>query len=396
MTSPISRRIAAISDSATMAITARAAALRAQGRPVIGFGVGEPDFPTPDHIVAAAQRAAADPRAHHYSPAGGLPGLREAVANKTLRDSGLRCGPENVTITVGAKGAVFGACAALLDPGDEVLVPTPYWVSYPEIVALAGGVVRQVPSGVANGYRVSVEDLEAARTDRTKMLIFCSPNNPSGVVYRRDEVAAIGRWAAKHGIWILTDEIYEHLVSGGAVFSSVPVEAPEVWERCVVVNSVAKTYAMTGWRVGWMVGPTEVAAAVARLQSHSTSNVANVSQLAALAALEGPMDQVWEMQAAFDRRRLLMHQMLRTIPGVETPEPQGAFYAFPGVDPSRALPGRGAVTTIDVAEVLLDVAEIAVIPGEAFGAPGSLRLSFALGDDELVAGLDRWRALASG
>jgi aspartate/methionine/tyrosine aminotransferase len=396
VTSPISRRIAAISDSATLAITARAAALRAQGRPVIGFGVGEPDFPTPDHIVAAAQRAAADPRAHHYSPAGGLPELREAVATKTRRDSGLKCGPENVTITVGAKGAVFGACAALLDPGDEVLVPTPYWVSYPEIVALAGGVVRQVPSGVANGYRVSVEDLEAARTERTKMLIFCSPNNPSGVVYRRDEVAAIGRWAATHGIWILTDEIYEHLVYGGAVFSSVPVEAPEVWERCVVVNSVAKTYAMTGWRVGWMVGPTEVAAAVARLQSHSTSNVANVSQLAALAALEGPMDQVWEMQAAFDRRRRLMHQMLRTIPGVETPEPQGAFYAFPGVDPTRALPGRGAVTTLDVAEVLLDVAEIAVIPGEAFGAPGSLRLSFALGDDELVAGLDRWRALASG
>ena len=391
--SPISRRLAAITDSATLAVSARAVAMRAAGRPVIGFAVGEPDFPTPGHIVEAAQRAAANPRAHHYSPAAGLPELREAVVMKSLRDSGLECAMENVTITVGAKGAVYGACVALLDEGDEVLIPSPYWVSYPDIVSLAGGVVRTVPATLASGYRVSVDDLEAARTPRTKMLIFCSPNNPSGAVYPRDEVIAIGQWAARHGIWVLTDEIYEHLVYGDAVFSSMPVEVPEVGERCIVVNSVAKTYAMTGWRVGWLIGPPVVAAAVGRLQSHTTSNVTNVSQFAALAALGGPMDSVWQMRVAFDRRRRLMHDLLRAIPGVDAPEPEGAFYAFPGVDPQRALPGRGASTTLEVAQVLLEMAEIAVVPGEAFGAPGSLRLSFALGDDDLVAGLQRWRAL---
>ena len=377
-----------------MAITTRAAALRAAGRPVISFGVGEPDFPTPPHIVAAAQRAAADPRAHHYSPATGLPELREAVAVKTRRDSGLECGPENVTITVGAKGAVFGACAALLDPGDEVLVPTPYWVSYPDIIALAGGVARPVRSTIATGYRVSVADLEAARTPRTRMLIFVSPGNPSGAVYPRAEVGEIGRWAADHGIWVLTDEIYEHLVYGGAEFSSIPVEVPETRDRCVVVNSVAKTYAMTGWRVGWMVGPPDVAAAVGRLQSHSTSNIANVSQFAALAALEGAMDTVWEMRAAFDRRRMKMYEMLRTIPGVSVLEPEGAIYAFPQVTLDQPLGERTPTTTFEYAAALLELAEIAVVPGEPFGASGSLRLSFALSDDDLVTGLDRWRAIA--
>ncbi len=377
-----------------MAITTRAAALRAAGRPVISFGVGEPDFPTPPHIVAAAQRAAADPRAHHYSPATGLPELREAVAVKTRRDSGLECGPENVTITVGAKGAVFGACAALLDPGDEVLVPTPYWVSYPDIIALAGGVARPVRSTIATGYRVSVADLEAARTPRTKMLIFVSPGNPSGAVYPRAEVGEIGRWAADHGIWVLTDEIYEHLVYGGAEFSSIPVEVPETRDRCVVVNSVAKTYAMTGWRVGWMVGPPDVAAAVGRLQSHSTSNIANVSQFAALAALEGAMDAVWEMRAAFDRRRVKMYEMLRAIPGVSVLEPEGAIYAFPQVTLDQPLGERTPTTTFEYAAALLELAEIAVVPGEPFGASGSLRLSFALSDDDLVTGLDRWRAIA--
>ena len=379
-----------------MAITTRAAALRAAGRPVISFGVGEPDFPTPPHIVAAAQRAAADPRAHHYSPATGLPELREAVAVKTRRDSGLECGPENVTITAGAKGAVFGACAALLDPGDEVLVPTPYWVSYPDIIALAGGVARPVRSTIATGYRVSVADLEAARTPHTRMLIFVSPGNPSGAVYPRAEVGEIGRWAADHGIWVLTDEIYEHLVYGGAEFSSIPVEVPETRDRCVVVNSVAKTYAMTGWRVGWMVGPPDVAAAVGRLQSHSTSNIANVSQFAALAALEGAMDTVWEMRAAFDRRRMKMYEMLRTIPGVSVLEPEGAIYAFPQLSLDNQLGKRTPTTTSEYAEMLLELAEIAVVPGEPFGSPGSLRLSFALGDDDLVTGLERWRGLFPG
>lgn len=379
-----------------MAVTARAAAMRAAGKPVISFGAGEPDFPTPPHIVEAAQRAATDPRVHHYSPAGGLPELREAVAVKTRRDSGLVCSAANVTITVGAKGAVFGACAALLDPGDEVLVPVPYWVSYPEIVALAGGVVKYVAPGEGGGHRVGVDDLEAARTPRTKLLLFCSPNNPTGAVHRPDEVAAIGRWAAAHGIWVLTDEIYEHLIYNDLRFSSIPVAAPEAWERCIVVNSVAKTYAMTGWRVGWMVGPPDVAAAVARLQSHSTSNVANISQMAALAALQGPMDPVWEMRAAFDRRRRSMHRLLQSIPGVHAPEPEGAFYAFPEVDLARALPGRSPATTLELAEILLDDAEIAVVPGEAFGVAGAVRLSFALGDDDLVTGLERWRSLAEG
>lgn len=362
---------------------------------MIGFGVGEPDFPTPDHVVAAAKVAAADPRAHKYSSPSGLPELRRAVAAKTRRDSGWECTPEQVTITVGAKGAVFGACAALVDDGDEVLIPAPYWVSYPEIVALAGGVPVPVPARFEDGYRVTVDELEAARTPRTKLLIFCSPGNPTGAVYTRDEVAAIGVWAAHHGVWVLTDEIYEHFIYGDGGFSSLPVAAPEAADRCVVVNSVAKTYAMTGWRVGWMVGPPAVAAAVARFQSHTISNVSNVAQLAAVAALDGPMDSVVRMRQVFAGRRATMYQRLRTLPGVEVHEPQGAFYAFPRIDLRRALPGRVLESTQQFAEILLEEAEIAVVPGEAFGAPGSLRLSFALDEGDLVTGLGRWETLAA-
>ncbi len=394
MTPILSSRISAIADSATMAIAGRAAALRAAGRPVIGYGVGEPDFPTPQHIVEAAQRAAADPRAHHYSSPAGLTELRAAVVAKTRRDSGWEADPSQVTITVGAKGAVYAACTVLLDPGDEVLLPAPYWVSYPAIVTLAGATARVVPSRFEDGYRVTVDDLERGRTARTKMLIFCNPGNPSGAVYPAAEVAAIGEWAAHYGIWVLSDEIYEHFTYGGARFTSLPVAAPAAMERGVVVNSVAKTYAMTGWRVGWMIGPPEVATAVARLQSHSVSNVANVSQLAALAALQGPMDSVHEMRAVFERRRNVMLDLLRRIPGVEVLEPEGALYVFPRVDPAAALPGRGAETTWALAEALLEEAEIAVVPGEGFGVPGSLRLSFALDDADLVAGLERWRRLA--
>lgn len=379
-----------------MAITARANALRAAGRPVIGFGAGEPDFPTPEHIVVAAQQAAADPRMHRYSPAGGLPELREAVAMRTRADTGYEVAAGDVTITVGAKGAVFAACSALLDPGDEVLLPAPFWVSYPEIIALAGGVTRVVPTTLENGFRVSVADLEAARTPRTKLLVFVSPGNPTGAVHTPAEVAAIGRWAAERGIWVLTDEIYEYLVYGAARFTSMPAAVPEVRERCVIVSSVAKSFAMTGWRVGWMIGPPDVAAAVARFQSHTTSNVSNVSQAAALAAITGPMDAVWEMRAAFDRRRLTMVDLLRQIPGLAVREPEGAFYAFPSVVGvlERGLLDRRPETSADLAADLLDVAEIAVVPGEAFGAPGHLRLSFALGDDDIVAGLERWRAVA--
>lgn len=393
MPNPVSRRLAALTDSPTMAITARAAELRAAGRKVIGFGAGEPDFPTPAHIVAAAQAACADPVNHRYSPAAGLPALREAVAAKTRRDSGFQVDPDQVVITNGGKGAIFGGFAALLDPGDEVLLPAPYWVSYPEAIALAGGVPRIIPTTAAEGFRVSVDRLEAAVTERTKALVFVSPSNPSGAVYPRHEVEAIGRWAAARGLWVMTDEIYEHLVYGDAVFSSMPVEVPEVVPRCVVVNGVAKTYAMTGWRVGWLISPPDVAAAVGRFQSHSTSNVANVSQRAALAAVTGSMDPVAQMRVAFDRRRRTMHRMLNEIPGVEAVEPDGAFYAFPSVEGllGREIGGRRVETSEDLAAALLEVADIAIVPGEAFGAPGYCRLTFALSDDELEEGLTRWR-----
>jgi aspartate/methionine/tyrosine aminotransferase len=376
-----------------MAITARAAELRAAGRKVIGFGAGEPDFPTPAHIVAAAQAACADPVNHRYSPAAGLPALREAVAAKTRRDSGYEVDPDQVVITNGGKGAIFGGFAALLDPGDEVLLPAPYWVSYPEAIALAGGVPRVISTTAAEGFRVSVDRLEAAVTGRTKALVFVSPSNPSGAVYPRHEVEAIGRWAAARGLWVMTDEIYEHLVYGDAVFSSMPVEVPAVAPRCVVINGVAKTYAMTGWRVGWLIAPTEVAAAVGRFQSHSTSNVANVSQRAALAAVTGPMDPVAQMRVAFDGRRRTMHRMLNEIPGVEAVEPDGAFYAFPSVEGllGREIGGRRVETSEDLAAALLEVADIAIVPGEAFGAPGYCRLTFALSDDELEEGVTRWR-----
>ena len=397
MSEGISRRLMAISDSATMSVTARAAALKAAGRPVIGFGAGEPDFPTPPHVVEAAQRAAADPKNHRYSPAMGLPDLRAAVAEKTTRDSGVQVGPENVVITNGGKGAVFGAFAAILEPGDEVLLPAPYWVSYPEAAALFGGVTTFIPTGAADGFRVTVDQLEAARTGRTKMVVFVSPGNPTGAVYPPDEVAAIGEWAARHGIWVLADEIYEYLVYGDSVFSSIAAQAPAAAPRTLVVNGVAKTFAMTGWRVGWLVASPAVVAAIGRLQSHSVSNVANVSQCAALAALTGPLDAMVAMREAFDRRRRTMHRMLGEIPGVSAMEPQGAFYAFPSVE--GQLGGRigshHVMTSLDLATALLEEIEVAVIPGEAFGAPGHVRLSFALSDEDLAEGLNRWRLAVS-
>jgi aspartate/methionine/tyrosine aminotransferase len=389
----LSERLARLSDSQTMAITARAAALRAEGKDVIGFGAGEPDFPTPGHIVAAAQAACADPVNHKYSPASGLPELREAVAKKTFHDSGYDVDPAQVVITNGGKGAVFGGFAAILDPGDEVLLPAPYWVTYPESIALAGGVARVVPTTAAQGFRVTPEMLDAAVTPRTRALVFVSPSNPSGAVYTPQETAAIGRWAVDRGLWVLTDEIYEHLVYGDSVFSSMPVQVPDLAERCLVVNGVAKTYAMTGWRVGWLIAPEDVAAAVGRFQSHSTSNVANVSQRAALAAVTGPLDTVVEMRLAFDRRRLTMHRMLNDIPGIESLEPEGAFYAFPSVSGlfGHEIGGHRVESASDLATALLETAGIAVVPGEAFGTPGHVRLSFALADEDLEEGLARWR-----
>ena len=394
MTSPhprVSARVSAIAESATLAVDTKAKALRAAGRPVIGFGAGEPDFPTPGYIVEAAQRACAEPRFHKYTPAAGLPELREAVAAKTARDSGYQVSASQVLITNGGKQAVYEAFATLLDPGDEVLLPTPYWTTYPEAIALAGGVPVPVMTDERSGYRASAADLEAACTSRTKLLVFVSPSNPTGAVYPPEQVAEIGRWAAERGLWVATDEIYEHLVYGEARFSSIPVAAPEVADRCVVLNGVAKTYAMTGWRVGWMIGPADVIKAAANLQSHATSNVCNVAQAAALAAVTGDLSAVAEMRAAFDRRRLAMTTMLNEIPGVICPLPEGAFYCYPSVKGvlGKELAGSSPASSAELAEVILDHADVAVVPGEAFGTPGYFRLSCALGDADLEEGITR-------
>jgi aspartate aminotransferase len=393
----ISRRVGGIAESATLAVDAKAKALKAAGRPVIGFGAGEPDFPTPDYIVEAAVAAARDPKNHRYTPAGGLPELKAAIAAKTARDSGYEVDAAQVLVTNGGKQAVYEAFATLIDPDDEVILPAPYWTTYPEAIRLAGGVPVEVLADETQGYLATVEQLEAARTDKTKALLFCSPSNPTGAVYSREQVGAIGRWALEHGVWVITDEIYEHLVYGDAQFSSIVVETPELADTCVVLNGVAKTYAMTGWRVGWMIGPRDVVKAATNLQSHATSNVANVSQRAALAAVSGDLSAVAMMREAFDRRRQTMVSMLNEVPGFVCPEPMGAFYAYPSVKGAlgRDVKGRVAQSSADLAEIILDEVEVAVVPGEAFGTPGYLRLSYALGDDDLAEGVGRIQSLLS-
>ena len=388
----------AVTESATLAIDAKAKALKASGEDVIGFGAGEPDFATPAHIVEAAAEACRDPRNHRYTPAGGLPELRQAVADKTRRDTGLDLEPNQVLITNGGKHAVYNALATVVGEGDEVILPAPYWTTYPEAVALAGGATVVVPTDETSGFRVTVDQLEAARTPATKALLFVSPSNPTGAVYPRAEIEAVGRWAAEHDVWVVTDEIYEHLVYGAAENHSIPVVVPELADRCVVVNGVAKTYAMTGWRVGWMAGPADVVGAATNLQSHMTSNVANVSQRAALAALTGGLAAVHEMRAVYDRRRRRMLDLLGELPGVSCPEPEGAFYAFPSFKGllGREVGGRTPQTTLELAEVILDEARVAIVPGEAFGAPGYVRLSYALGDDDLDEGIARIAKLLAG
>ncbi len=387
----ISQRISAIAESATLVVDAKAKALRAAGESVIGFGAGEPDFPTPEHIVEAAVAACRKPANHRYSPTAGLPELRAAIAEKTERDSGYVCSPSQVLVTNGGKHAVYNVLQTLLDPGDEVLLPAPYWTTYPECITLAGGTTVEIQTTEATGFRVTVELLDAARTPRTKALLFVSPSNPTGAVYPPTEVEVIGRWAAEHGVWVITDEIYEHLTFGEHVFSSMPTLVPELADTCVVLNGVAKTYAMTGWRVGWMIGPPDVITAATNLQSHSTSNVANVTQCAALAAVSGSLECVREMRTAFARRGAIMHRALSAIPGVTCLEPQGAFYCFPSFEGllGREMQGHSANTTLELCEILLDVAKVALVPGEAFGAPGYARMSFALGDDDLAEGLRR-------
>lgn len=390
-TQRLSARVGAIAESATMAVTNKARELRAAGEPVIGFGAGEPDFPTPDHIVAAAVAACEDPVNHRYSAAGGLPELKAALVEKTLRDSGWRPEVSQVLVTNGGKHAVYNSCAALLNPGDEVLLPAPYWTTYPECIALAGGTSVVLQTDVASGFRVTVDQLEAARTPNTKALFFVSPSNPSGAVYPADEIRAIGEWAYEHGIWVVADEIYEHLTYDGHEHHSIRALVPDLAETCVVLNGVAKTYAMTGWRVGWMIGPADLVKAAANLQSHATSNVANVSQRAALAAVAGDLTDVVAMREAFDRRRVAMSGLLRQIDGLELLEPQGAFYAYPDMSAllGRDIAGRTASTTNELAGIILDEAKVAIVPGEAFGTPGYARLSFALGDADLEEGLTR-------
>jgi aspartate/methionine/tyrosine aminotransferase len=393
----VSARIGSIAESATLAVDAKAKAKKAAGEDVVGFGAGEPDFPTPAAIVEAAVEACRNPANHRYTPAGGLPELKHAIADKTKRDSGYEVHPAQVLVTNGGKQAVYEAFASLLDPGDEVLLPAPYWTTYPEAVKLAGGVPVDVVTTEHQGYRVTVEQLEAARTERTKVLLWCSPSNPTGAVASPEEVEAIGHWALEHGIWVVADEIYEHLVYGGAAHVSMPVAVPELAEQCVVVNGVAKTYAMTGWRVGWLIGPVDVVKAATNLQSHATSNVSNVSQRAALAAVAGDLSAVADMRAAFDRRRQTMVKMLNEIPGVDCPEPFGAFYAYPSIKGllGKTLRGRTIESSAQLAELVLDEVGVAVVPGEAFGTPGYFRLSYALGDDDLVKGVSRLAELLS-
>ena len=384
-----------MSASATLAVDAAAKALQAAGEHVIGFGAGEPDFPTPRAIVEAAEAACADPTYHHYTPTAGLPALRSAIAEKTRRDSGFDVQASQVLVTNGGKQAVSNAFTVLCDPGDEVLIPAPFWTTYPESVILSGGVPVAVPSDESTGFRVSVDDLEAALTPRTKVLLFVSPSNPTGAVYPRDAIEEIGRWAVERGLWVLTDEIYEHLVYGSATHHSMTVVVPELAETCQVVNGVAKTYAMTGWRVGWMIGPAAAVNAATNLQSHQTSNVANVSQAAALCAVSGDLSAVAMMGEAFDRRRKTIVGMLNDIDGVECVEPEGAFYAFPSVKGllGREIRGQRPTTSAELAALCIAEAKVAVVPGEAFGAPGYFRMSYALGDEDLAEGVRRLASL---
>jgi len=391
----VSARISAIAESATLAVDAKAKALKAAGRPVIGFGAGEPDFPTPEYIVQAAIEAAAKPANHRYTPTPGLPELRDAIVAKTKRDSHYEITADQVLVTNGGKQAVYQSFASIIDPGDEVILPAPYWTTYPECIKLAGGVAVEVFADETQNYLVSVEQLEAARTPKTKALLFCSPSNPTGSVYSEAQVKEIGEWALQHGIWVIADEIYEHLLYDGATAPSLPVVVPEMRDQTIILNGVAKTYAMTGWRVGWMVGPKDVIKAATNLQSHLSSNVSNVSQRAAISALTGSLDAVKEMGVAFDRRRKLIVKMLNDIPGVFCPTPTGAFYVYPSVKAllGKEIRGKHPQTSAELAALILDEVEVAAVPGEAFGPSGYLRFSYALGDDDIVEGITRVQKL---
>ncbi|CAB4997705.1 unannotated protein [freshwater metagenome] len=395
--SRISARIAAIAESATLAVDAKAKALKAAGRPVIGFGAGEPDFPTPDYIVEAAAAATKVLANHRYTPTPGLPELREAIVAKTKRDSGYEITADQVLVTNGGKQAVYQAFASIIDPGDEVLLPSPFWTTYPEAIKLAGGKSVEIFADESQNYLVTVEQLEAARTPKTKALLFCSPSNPTGSVYSPEQAKAIGEWALKNNIWVISDEIYEHLLYDGATAPSLPVLVPGLADICIILNGVAKTYAMTGWRVGWMVGPKDVIKAATNLQSHLTSNVSNVSQRAAIAALTGNLDAVHTMGEAFNRRRSLIVGLLNEVPGFTCPTPQGAFYVYPSVKGAlgKTIRGKVANTSAELATIILDEVEVAAVPGEAFGPSGYLRFSYATSDEDIVEGISRIKKLLS-
>ncbi len=393
--SQISSRVSKIAESATLAVDAKAKALKAEGKPVIGFGAGEPDFATPSHVVEAAKAAAENPANHRYTPASGLPDLRKAIAEATSRDDKIEVTPDQVVVTNGGKQAIFNTMATLINPGDEVILQAPYWVTYPEVVQVFGGIAKIVMSDETTNYKVTVKDLEKARTLKTKMLIFSSPSNPTGTVYTPDEIQAIGKWAAKHGIWVMTDEIYQHLIYPGDEFASILNLVPELKDTCVIVSGVAKTYAMTGWRVGWTIGPKNFTKASINLQSHMTSNVSNVAQRAAIAAIEGPQDVVQTMLQAFDKRRHTMVEMLNQINGVDCPMPGGAFYVYPSVKGliGKTVNGKTINSSLELAEIALDEVNVALVPGEAFGTPGYVRMSYALGDADLVEGVSRLQNL---
>ena len=395
--SRVSKRIAAIAESATLAVDSKAKALKAAGKPVIGFGAGEPDFPTPEYIVNAAIEAAKNPANHRYTPTPGLPDLREAIVNKTKRDSNYEITVDQVLVTNGGKQSVYQSFASILDPGDEVILPSPFWTTYPECIKLAGGVSVEVFADESQNYLVSVAQLEKALTPKTKVLLFCSPSNPTGSVYSPEQVKEIGQWALKNNLWVVTDEIYEHLLYDGATAPSICVAVPELADRTIIINGVAKTYAMTGWRVGWMIGPKDVIKAATNLQSHLSSNVSNVSQRAAITALNGDLSAVHKMGEAFDRRRKLIVKLLNEIPGVTCPTPTGAFYVYPSVKAvlGKEIRGKRPKTSAELATLILEEAEVAAVPGEAFGPSGYLRFSYALGDEDIIEGIARVKKLLS-
>jgi len=393
--SRISKRIAAIAESATLKVDAKAKALQAEGRAVISYAAGEPDFPTPAHIVEAASKAVLDPKNHRYTPAVGLADLREAIAQKTLRDSGTQISANQVVVTNGGKQAVYQAFAVLLDAGDEVLLPTPYWTTYPEAIALAGGKTVKVFAGSEQGYKVTVEQLDKAKSSRTKVLLMCSPSNPTGAVYSKEEIAAIGSWAHKNDLWVITDEIYQNLVYDGGKAYSITEVVPELIDKTIMVNGVAKSYAMTGWRLGWMAGPADAMKAAANLQSHLTSNVNNIAQKAALAALTGPQDEVQNMLQAFDRRRKLAVSELGKIDNWLAPMPEGAFYVYSDVRGllGKTWNGKQINSSLELCDFILEEVEVALVPGEAFGPSGYVRMSYALGDEPILEGIQRLQKL---